>query len=117
MMREILQRGCQSPTDLRPNDSRPLKLIKEFSGEPKDWTTWPKVREEQHSTLEYADAPNNPENEDSKVIRSNFDCSSVPLNHVQNANQGWVSVLTSCKGVVFKIVVERPASETWVKLV
>ena len=52
------------------------------------------------------------------VNRDDFDRGSVDPDRLRKAQQAWVSLVTSCKGVAFDIVnAEESASETWVKLV
>ena len=99
--------------------SPPIKIdFKEFSGEPEDWTTWFKVHRAQLSALGCSDALMETTGDETKVNRDDFDCGSVDPDQLHKAQQAWVSLVTSCKGVVFDIVnVEESASEAWAKLV
>ena len=92
--------------------------LKEFSLEPDDWTTWSKVHWAQLSALGCADAPTETASDETEVNRDDFDRGSVDPDRLRKAQQAWVSLVTSCKGVAFDIVnVEESASEAWVKLV
>ena len=56
--------------------------------------------------------------DETKVNRDDFDRSSVDPDCLRKAQQAWVSLVTSCKGVAFDIVnAEESASEAWAKLV
>ena len=47
-----------------------------------------------------------------------FDRGSIDPDRLRKAQQAWVSLVTSCKGVAFDIVnAEESASEAWAKLV
>ena len=53
-----------------------------------------------------------------KVSRDDFDCCSAVPDQLHKAQQAWVLLVTSCKGVAFDIVnAEKSASEGWIKLV
>ena len=93
--------------------SPPIKIdFTEFSGEPEDWTTWSKVHRAQLSALGCADALTETAGDETKVNRDDFDRGSVDPDRLHNAQQAWVSLVTSCKGVAFDIVnAEESASE------
>ena len=92
--------------------------FKEFSGEPDDWTTWSKVHWAQLSALGCADALTETASDETEVNRDDFDRGSVDTDRLHKAQQAWVSLVTSCKGVAFDIVnAEESASKAWVKLV
>ena len=56
--------------------------------------------------------------DETKVNRDDFDRGSVDPDRLHKAQQAWVSLVTSCKGVAFDIVnAEESASEAWAKLV
>ena len=121
-MAAILERrACQTPTATRSTieKSPPIKIdFKEFSGEPEDWTTWSKVHRAQLSAPGCADAFTGTAGDETKVNRDDFDRGSVDPNRLRKAQQAWVSLVTSCKGVAFDIVnAEESASEAWAKLV
>ena len=101
--------------------SSPIKIdLKEFSGEPEDdWTTWSKVPcRAQLSALGCADALTETAGDETKVNRDNFDRGSIDPVQLHIAQQAWVSLVTSCKGVTFDIVnAKESASEPWAKLV
>ena len=99
--------------------SPPIKIdFKEFSGEPEDWTMLSKVHQAQLSALGCADARTKTAGNETKVNRDDFDRGSVDPDQLHKAQQAWVSLVTSCKGVAFDIVnAGESASEAWVKLV
>ena len=99
--------------------SPPIKIdFKEFSGEPEDWTTWSKVHRAQLSAVGCADALTETSGDETKVNADGFDRGSVDPDQSHKAQQAWVSLVTSCKGVAFDIVnAEESASEAWAKLV
>ena len=56
--------------------------------------------------------------DETKVNRDDFDRGSVDPDRLHKAQQAWVSLVTSRKGVAFDIVnAEESASEAWAKLV
>ena len=56
--------------------------------------------------------------DETKVNADGFDRGSVDPDQSHKAQQAWVSLVTSCKGVAFDIVnTEESASEAWAKLV
>ena len=56
--------------------------------------------------------------DETKVNRNGFDRGSFDPDQLHKAQQAWVSLITSCKGVAFDIVnVAELASEAWAKLV
>ena len=121
-MAAILERRAdQTPTATRSTivKSPPIKIdFKKFSGEPEDWTTWYKVDRAQVSALECADALTETAHNETKVNSDNFDRGSVDADRLHKAQQAWVSLVTSCKGVAVDIVnAEESASEAWAKLV
>ena len=121
-MTAILERRAdQTPAAIRPTiEKSPMIKIdfKEFSGEPEDWRTWSKVHRAQLSTLGCADALTETAVDKTKVNRDDFDRGSVDPDRLHKAQQAWVSLVTSCKGVTFDIVnAEKSASEAWAKLV
>ena len=100
--------------------SPPIKIdFKEFSWEPEDWTTWSKVHRAQLSALGCADALTETAGSKTKVSRDAFDRGSADPDRLRKAQQAWVSLATSCKGVASDIIVnaEESASEAWAKLV
>ena len=109
------RRADQTPTATRSTieKSPPIKIdFKEFSGEPEDWTTWFKVHRAQLSALGCADALTETAGDETKVNRDDFDRGSVDPDQLHKAQQVWVSLATSCKGVAFDIVnAEESASE------
>ena len=115
------KRAGQTPTATRSTieKSPPIKIdFKKFSGEPEDWTTWSRVHRAQLSALGCADALTQTAGDEMKVDRDDFDRGSVDPNQLRKAQQTWVSLVTSCKGVAFDIAnAEESASEAWVKLV
>ena len=121
-MATILERRAdQTPTATRSTIEKcpPIKIdFKEFSGEPEDWTTWSKVRRAQLSALGCADALTETAGDETKVNRDDFDRGSVDLDQLHKAQQAWVSLVTSCKGVAFNVVnAQESASKAWAKLV
>ena len=65
-----------------------------------------------------ADALTETAGDDTKVNIEDFDGDSVDPDRLRKAQQAWVSLVTSCKGVAFDIVnAEESASEAWAKLV
>ena len=121
-MAAILEkRAGQTPTATKSTieKSPPIQIdFKEFSGEAEVWTTWFKVHRAQLSALECADALTKTAGDETKVNHDNFDRGSVDPDRLHKAQQDWVALVTSCKGVVFDIVsVEESASEAWSKLV
>ena len=55
---------------------------------------------------------------ETKVKRDDFDRGSVDPDRLHKAQQAWISLVTSCKGVAFDIVnAQESASEAWTKLV
>ena len=56
--------------------------------------------------------------DETKVKRDDFDRGSIEPVQLYKAQQAWVSLVTSFKGVAFDIVnAEESASEAWAKLV
>ena len=115
------RRADQTPTATRSTieKSAPIKIVfKEFSGETEDWTTWSKVHRAPLSALGCADALTETAGDETKVNRDDFDRGSVDPDQLHKAQQAWVSLVTSCKGVAFNIVnTEESSSEAWAKLV
>ena len=109
------RRAGQTPTATRSL----IKIdFKGFSEEPEDWTTWSKVHRAQLSALGCADALTETAGDETKVSRDDFDRGSVDPDRLRKAQQAWVSLVTSCKGVTFDVVnAEESASEAWTKLV
>ena len=109
------RRACQTPTATRSTIEKfpPIKIgYKEFSGEPEDWTTWSKVHRAQLLAPGCADALTETAGDETKVNRYDFDRGSVDPDRLRKAQQAWVSLVTSCKGVAFDIVnAEESASE------
>ena len=96
----------------------PVDDMKEFSGEPDDWTTWSKFHWAQLSALGCADALTETAGDETEVNHDDFDRGSVEPDRLRKAQQGWVSLVTSSKKVAFDIVnTEVSASEASVKLV
>ena len=121
-MAAILERRAdQTPAATRSTieKSPPSKIdFKEFSGEPEDWTTWSKVHRAQLSAPGCADVLTETTGSETKVNRDDLDRSSVVPDRLHKAQQAWVSLITSCKGVTFDIVnAEESASEACTKLV
>ena len=121
-MAAILDRKAdQTPAVTRSTiEKSPLIKIdsKEFSGEPEDWTTWSKVHRAQLSALGCADALTETAGDETKVNRDDFGRGSVDPDQLHKAQQAWVSLVASCKGVAFDVVnAEESASEAWAKLV
>ena len=84
--------------------SLPVKTnFKEFSGVPEDWTTWSKLHRVQQSALGCADALTETAGE-TKANRDDLNRGSVNLDKLYKAQQAWISLVTSCKGVAFVIV-------------
>ena len=115
------RRAGQTPTATRSTieKSRPIKIdFKEFSGEPEDWTTWSEVHRAQLSAFGCADTLTETAGDETKVNHDDFDRGSVDPDQLHKAQQAWVSLVTSCKGVAFDIVnAEESDSEAWAKLV
>ena len=114
------RRAHQTPAATRATieKSPPIKAgFKEFSREPGDWTTWSKVHRTQLSALGCADALTETAGSKTKVNRDDFDRGSADPERLHKAQQAWVSLVTSCKGVAFDIVnTKESASEAWAKL-
>ena len=115
------RRADQTPAATRSTieKSASIKIdFKEFSGEPEDWTTWSKVHRAQLSALGCADALTETAVDETKVNCDDFDRGSADPDQLHKAQQAWVLLATSCKGVAFYVVnAEESASEAWVKLV
>ena len=115
------RRAGQTPTATRSTTEKspPIKIdFKEFSGQPEDWTTWSKVHRTQLSALGCTNALTETVGDETKVNRDDFDRGSVDPDQLRKAQQAWISLVTSCKGVAFDIVnAEESASEAWAKLV
>ena len=113
-------RAHQNPAETRATieKSPPIKAdFKEFSGEPEDWKAWSKVHRTQLSALGCADTLTETAGSETKVNRDDFDRGSANLERLHKAQQVWVSLVTSCKGVAFDIVnTKESASEAWAKL-
>ena len=104
------------PPEARPP---PMKIMFEkFSGEPEDWNAWSKVYMAQISVLGCEDVLTTPAAQGVKVGAENFDGSQVHSETLRKAKQGWVSLITNCKGVAFEIVqgADSP-SQAWRQLV
>ena len=99
--------------------SPPIEIdFLEFSHEPEDWTMWSKSHRAQLSVLGCADALTETAGDETKVNRDDFDRGSADPDQLHKAQQAWVSLVTSCKGVAFDIVnAEESASEAWAKFV
>ena len=94
-----------APTRSTIEKSPPIKIdFKEFSREPEDWTTWSKVHGAQLSVLGCADALTETVGDETKVNRVDFDRGSVDPDQLHKAQQAWVSLVTSCKGIAFDTV-------------
>ena len=98
--------------------SPPIKIgFKEFSKEPEDWTRWSKVHRAQLSVFGCSDALTETTGDETKVNRDDFDRGSVDLDQLHKAQQAWISLVTSCKGVAFDVMnAEEAASKAWAKL-
>ena len=121
-MATILERRAgQTPTATRSTVEKSLPIkkdFKEFSGELEDWTTLSKVHQAQLSALGCADALTKTAGDETKVNCDDFDRGSVDPDQLHKAQQAWISLVTSCKGVAFDIVnAEESASEACAKLV
>ena len=119
-MAAILNRKADqtSAVTISTMEKSPPIDFKEFSGGPEDWTTWFKVHRAQLSALGYPDALTETAGDEPKVNRDDFDRGSGDPDQLYQAQQAWVSLVTSCKGVAFDIVnTEESASEAWDKLV
>ena len=117
MATKLDRRADQTPIATRSTieKSPPIKIdFKEFSGEPEVWTKWSKVHRAQLSVLGCTDALTETAGDETKVNRDDFDLGSVDPGQLHKAQQAWVSLVTSCKGVAFE---EESASEAWAKLV
>ena len=108
VMATILDRRAdQTPAATRCTieKSPSIKIdLKEFSGDPENWTTWSKVHRAQLSALGCADALTEAAGDKTKVNRDDFDRGSVDPNPLHKAQQASVSLVTSCKGVASDIV-------------
>ena len=117
----LKRRADRTPAAIGPTieKSPPIKIdFKELSGEPEDWTTWSKVHRVQLSALGCADALTETAGSETKVNRDDFDRGSADPERLRKAQQAWVLLVTSCKGVAFDIVnAEESASKAWAKLV
>ena len=115
------RRADQTPAAMRSTieKSPPIKFdFEEFSGEPEDWTTWSKVHQAQLSAVGCADALTETTGDETEVNRDDLDRGSVDPDQLHKAQQAWVSLVTSCKGVAFDIAnAEESASDAWAKLV
>ena len=116
------RRADQTPAAIRPTIEKSLTTkinFKEFSGAPEDWTTWSKVHRAQLSALGCADALTETVGDDTWVNREDFDRGSADPDQLHKVQQTWVSLVTSCKGVAFDIIVnaEESANEVLGKLV
>ena len=71
------------------------------------------------SALGCADALTETAVDETKVNRDGFDHGRVDSDQLHKAQQAWASLVTSCKGVAFDILVNAEASvrEAWAKLV
>ena len=120
MAAKLDRRADQTPAATRSTiEKSPLIKIdfKEFSGEPEDWTTWSKVHRAQLSALGCADELTETAGDETKVNHDDFDHGSVDPDQLHKAQQAWVLLVTSCKGVAFDIVsAEESACEAWAKL-
>ena len=115
------RRADETPAATRSTieKSRPIKInFKELSGEPEDWTTWSKVHRAQLSAPGCANALTEIAGDETKVNRDDSDRGSADPDQLHKAQQAWVSLVTSCKGVAFDIMnAGESASEAWAKLV
>ena len=106
MAATLERRADQTPAATRSTveRSRPIKIdFKEFSGEPVDWTTWSKVHRVQLSALGCADELTETAGDETKVNRDDFDRASANPDQLHKAQQAWVLLATSYKGVAFNI--------------
>ena len=99
--------------------SPPIKIdFKEFSGEPENWTTWSKVHRAQPLALGCVDALMETAGDETQTNHDDFDRGSVDPDQSHKAQQAWVLLVTSCKGIAFDNVnAEESSSEAWAKLV
>ena len=115
------RRADQTPAAIRPTieKSPTIKIdFMEISGEPEDWTTCSKVHRDQLSALGCADAFTEIAGDKRKVNRDDFDRDRADPDRLHKAQQAWVLLVISCKGVAFDIMIaEEPASEAWAKFV
>ena len=99
-MAAILDRKAdQTPaaTRSRIEKSPPIKIdFKEFSGEPEDWTTLPRVHQAQLSALGCADVLTETAGDETKVNCDDY-LSSADPDQLHEAQQAWVSLVTLCK--------------------
>ena len=76
--------------------------FKEFSVEFEDWNLWSiRVYQAQISASGCADELTANEDDEKKLGRSDFDSNGVTEERLRKADQVWVSLITSCKGVTF----------------
>ena len=115
MVTVLERRADQTPAATRSTieKSPPIKIdFKEFSGEPEDWTTWSKVHRAQLSALACAGELMETAGDEKKVSRDDFGRGSADPDQLHRAQQAWVLLVTSCKGVAFDIVnAEESVSE------
>ena len=84
------RRADQTPADTRSTieKSPPIKIdLKEFSGEPEDWTTWPKAHCAQLSALRCADALKETAGDETKANRDDFDRGSADSDQLHKHNK------------------------------
>ena len=90
-MAAILEKRDDQPlAAIRPTIEKcpTIKIdVKEFSGEPEDWTTWSKVHRAQLSALGCADALTKTVGDETKVNRDDFDRGSVDPDRLHKAPQ------------------------------
>ena len=104
------RRADQTPSATRSTIEKfpPINIdFKEFSGEPEDWTTWSRVHRAQLFVPGCSDARTESAGDETKVNRDDFDRRSTDPDQLHKAQQAWVSLVTSCKGVTFGIVNEE----------
>ena len=123
MAATLERRAGQTPTATRSTieKSPPIKIdLKEFSGEPEDWTTLSKVHRLSAigAWICRFDALTETAGNETKVNRDDFDRGSVDPDRLRKAQHAWVSLVTSCKGIAFDIVnADESSCEAWAKLV
>ena len=97
----------------------PVKMeYEKFSAEVEKWNTRSSMYQAHLAALGCTDAITESQDEEVKFGRGDFDSNGVPPERLRKANQVWVSLITSCKGVAFEIISgsESP-SEAWSQLV
>ena len=107
LMAAILERRAdQTPAATKSTikKSASIKIdFKEFFEEPEDWTSWFKVHRAQLLALGCADALTGTAGDTTKVNCDDFDRGSADPDQLHKAQQAWVSLVTSCKGVALDL--------------